>query len=69
MKGKWCAEKGEDYRVGVKFVNISLEDMDKLKNFLNYLKNIQNPTQLNIPQEILRSRLPETCGIRERRKK
>jgi c-di-GMP-binding flagellar brake protein YcgR len=61
--------KGEDYRTGLKFINISLEDMDKLKNFLNYLKNIQNPTELNIPQKILRSCPPGTCGIHKRRKK
>ncbi len=48
-------EKGEDYRVGVKFINISQEDMDKLINFLNNLENIQNPSELNIPQKILRS--------------
>ena len=48
-------EKGEDYRIGVKFINISQEDMDKLKNFINYLKNIQDPSELNIPQKILRS--------------
>ncbi len=28
-------EKENDYQVGVKFVNISPGDMDKLKNFLN----------------------------------
>ena len=48
-------EKGEDYRIGVKFINISQEDMDKLKNFINYLKNIQNPSELNIPQKFSRS--------------
>jgi c-di-GMP-binding flagellar brake protein YcgR len=62
-------EKGEDYRIGVRFVDISPEDMDKLKDFLNYLKNIQNPTELNIPQKILRSYPPRICGIRKRRKK
>jgi c-di-GMP-binding flagellar brake protein YcgR len=30
--------KDSDYRVGVKFVNISPENMDKLKNFLNALE-------------------------------
>jgi c-di-GMP-binding flagellar brake protein YcgR len=33
------AEKEGDYRVGVKFVYISPEDMDKLKNFLNTLES------------------------------
>jgi c-di-GMP-binding flagellar brake protein YcgR len=42
-------EKGEDYRIGVKFIHISLEHMDKLKDFLSYLRNIQNPTELNPP--------------------
>jgi len=41
--------KGEEYRIGVKFINISLEDMDKLKNFLNYLRNIQDLTELDVP--------------------
>ena len=61
--------KGEDYRVGVKFVNISQEDMDKLRNFLNYLKNIPNPTELNSPQKILRSYSPRIFGIPKKRKK
>lgn len=30
--------KGGDYRVGVEFVDISPEDMDKLKSFLNTLE-------------------------------
>jgi len=30
--------KDGDYRVGVKFIDISPEDMDKLKNFLNTLE-------------------------------
>jgi c-di-GMP-binding flagellar brake protein YcgR len=33
------AGKEGDYRVGVKFVYISPEDMDKLKNFLNTLES------------------------------
>jgi c-di-GMP-binding flagellar brake protein YcgR len=28
---------GEDYRVGVKFIDVSSEDLDKLKNFLRSL--------------------------------
>jgi len=31
------------YRTGVKFVDISAEDMDKLKNFLNTLTNSKPP--------------------------
>lgn len=45
--------KGDYYRTGVKFVDISLEDMDKFKNFLNYLRNMQNPTELNRPPKPL----------------
>ena len=42
------------YRVGVKFVNISTEDMDKLKHFLNTLTTQEGPSEANIPHKLLR---------------
>jgi c-di-GMP-binding flagellar brake protein YcgR len=36
--------KDDDHRIGVKFVDISPGDMDKLKNFLNTLMNLKAPT-------------------------
>jgi hypothetical protein len=44
--------KDGDYRTGVKFVAISAEDMDKLKNFLNGLINFQAPSELKIPSRL-----------------
>jgi c-di-GMP-binding flagellar brake protein YcgR len=38
--------KDGDYRIGVKFVDISPEDMDKLKTFLNTLGNSRPPSAL-----------------------
>jgi hypothetical protein len=35
--------KDGDFRIGVKFVDISAEDMDKLKNFLNTRMNLKTP--------------------------
>jgi len=43
--------KDGDYRAGVKFVDISAEDMDKLKNFLNTLINIKTPSEFRIPSK------------------
>jgi len=40
------------YRAGVKFIDISAEDMDKLKNFLNGLINFQAPSELKIPSRL-----------------
>ena len=41
-----------DYRTGVKFVDISAEDMDKLKNFLSNLMNLKTPSELRIPPRL-----------------
>jgi c-di-GMP-binding flagellar brake protein YcgR len=38
-----------DYRAGMKFVDISTEDMDKLKNFLKGLMDTQAPSEIKIP--------------------
>jgi c-di-GMP-binding flagellar brake protein YcgR len=40
------------YPTGVKFVDISAEDMDKLKKFLNGLNNFQVPSELKIPSRL-----------------
>jgi c-di-GMP-binding flagellar brake protein YcgR len=37
--------KEGDYRIGVKFVDISPEDMDKLKNFLKTLMEVIMPSE------------------------
>jgi len=50
--------KGGYYRIGVKFVEISLEDMEKLRSFLGNLMNAKIPADLNVP-----SRLLTTLGI------
>jgi len=36
--------KDGDYRIGVRFVDISPEDLDKLKNFLNTPMNLKTPS-------------------------
>ena len=41
------------YRLGVKFVNISPEDMDKLRNFLNTLITLKSPSESSIPSKLL----------------
>jgi hypothetical protein len=45
--------KDGDFRTGVKFVDISAEDMDKLKSFLNGLINLQAPSELKIPPKFV----------------
>lgn len=42
------------YRVGVKFVNISTEDMDKLRHFLKTMTIPGGPSEANIPHKLLR---------------
>jgi c-di-GMP-binding flagellar brake protein YcgR len=42
------------YRVGVSFVNISPEDMDKLRNFLNTLTTLKGPSESHIPSKLLK---------------
>ena len=44
--------KDGDYRTGVKFVDISAKDMDKLKKFLNGLLNLQAPSEVRIPSRL-----------------
>lgn len=44
--------KDGDYRTGVKFVDISAEDMDKLKNFLDTLITLKAPSELKIPSRL-----------------
>lgn len=41
------------YRIGVRFVNISLEDMEKLRSFLNNPMNAKIPSGFNVPSEFL----------------
>jgi c-di-GMP-binding flagellar brake protein YcgR len=45
--------KDGDFRTGVKFADISAEDMGKLKNFLNALMNLQVPSELKIPPKFV----------------
>jgi hypothetical protein len=47
--------KDGDYRIGVRFVDISAEDMDKLKTFLNTLKNSKPPSALKSLLELNQS--------------
>ena len=42
------------YRTGIKFVNISPEDMDRLRTFLNTLKGLEGPSESNIPSKLLK---------------
>ncbi len=47
-----AGEKG-DYRTGVKFVDISQQDMRNLQNFLNSLIELKTDPQLDIPPRLL----------------
>ncbi len=51
-------EKEGYYRIGVRFIDISSEDVEKLRSFLNDLTNVKIPSGLNVP-----SRLLSTLGI------
>ena len=42
------------YRTGIKFINISLVDMDRLRAFLNTLKSLEGPSESNIPSKLLK---------------
>jgi c-di-GMP-binding flagellar brake protein YcgR len=46
-------EEKSDYRIGVKFVEISPEDMENLRSFLINLLKVKNQTELNIPPRLL----------------
>lgn len=46
------------YRIGVRFVDISPEDMEKLRSFLINLMNVKTHSELSIPPKLL-----STLGI------
>ena len=45
--------KDDYHRLGVKFVDISAEYMDRLKTFLNTLMSLKTPSEINIPPRLL----------------
>ncbi|MCX5909857.1 MAG: PilZ domain-containing protein [Deltaproteobacteria bacterium] len=47
--------KTGDYRMGVKFVDISSEDLGGLKNFLRTLKKEETHSEMNLPPKLLAS--------------
>ena len=51
-------EKESYYRLGVKFVDISAEALEELRNFLIILNNSKIPLDFNVPPK-----LPSTLGI------
>jgi c-di-GMP-binding flagellar brake protein YcgR len=46
-------DKGDDYRMGVKLVDISKADIDKLTKFLNTLIIKKTPSEVNLPPRLL----------------
>ena len=50
-----------DYRVGVKFVEISGQDVGKLKKFLNNL-DFKMPSELTLPPNLLKPKTPKPRG-------
>ena len=42
------------YRIGVRFVNISPEHMDKLRNFLSTLTALKGPSESHLPSKLLK---------------
>ena len=44
--------KEGDYRTGVKFVDISVQDLDNLKRFLKNLMNLKSPSEIKIPSRL-----------------
>ena len=44
--------KDGEYRTGVKFINISGQDLDTLKRFLENLMNLKSPSALKIPSRL-----------------
>ena len=44
--------KDGEYRTGVKFLDISAEDMDKLKSFLDSLANLNSSSEIRIPSKL-----------------
>jgi len=57
----YTAEDG-DYRTGVKFVEISEQDMRNLKNFLNSLIELKNNPKYDIPPKLLSALGIKTLG-------
>ena len=53
--------KEEDYRVGVKFVEISGQDVGKLKKFLNSL-DFKMPSDLTLPPNLLQPKTRKPRG-------
>lgn len=51
----------EDYRVGVKFVEISPQDVEQLKKFLNHL-DFKMPSELRLPPNLLRTKTEKPRG-------
>jgi c-di-GMP-binding flagellar brake protein YcgR len=45
--------KDGHYRIGVRFVNIRLEDMEKLRSFLNNPMNAKIPSGFKVPSKFL----------------
>jgi hypothetical protein len=46
-------EEKSDYRIGVKFTDISPEDMENLRSFLINLMKVKNQSELKIPPRLL----------------
>ena len=44
--------KGEYFQIGIRFVNISTEDMDKIKNLLGFLRDINSPSEISVPSGV-----------------
>ncbi len=53
--------KEGDYRVGVKFVEISGQNVDQLKKFLNNL-DFKMPAELTLPPNLLKPKTPKPRG-------
>ena len=51
-------EKDGSYRIGVKFMDISPEDMEKLRSFINNLRNAKIRSDFKVPPRLL-----STLGI------
>ena len=60
--------KDGEYRTGVKFLDISPEDMDALKSFLDSLANLKSPSEIRIPSR-LASTLTNFSGPNRHKKK
>ena len=54
----FCVGKDGCYRIGVNFIDISPEDMEKLRSFINNLTNAKIPSDIKVPPRLL-----STLGI------